>query len=101
MKEAPMTALITGGTGMLGRSLAANLQDSVVLGRDRARAGRKRCGRAVRRGPQAGPASREALDRKPEFIVAASVVGSCGDRGDTVLDGALAAVTAAPERTAA
>ena len=57
-----MTALITGGTGLLGSALLPNLPDVVVASRNPARAGRKLGrGRAVRWEPEAGPAPLEAL----------------------------------------
>jgi uncharacterized protein (TIGR01777 family) len=57
-----MKALITGGTGLLGRSLLANLQDPVVLSRDPARAGQtSQAGRALRWDPASEPAPPEAL----------------------------------------
>jgi len=57
-----MTALITGGTGLLGRALLPNLPGAMVASRDPARAGRELgLGRAVRWDPAAGPAPPEAL----------------------------------------
>ncbi len=57
-----MKALITGGTGLLGRALLANVPDSVVLSRDPARAGGMAgVGRAVGWDPASEPAPREAL----------------------------------------
>jgi hypothetical protein len=57
-----MKALITGGTGLVGRALIEKLQDPVVLSRDPARAGRNGgVGRAVRWDPASGPAPLEAL----------------------------------------
>jgi hypothetical protein len=55
-------ALITGGTGLLGRELLVKQQDSVVLSRDPARASRERgVGRAVRWDSASAPAPIEAL----------------------------------------
>ena len=57
-----MKALITGGTGLLGRELLANLSDAVVLSRDPARTTRKLGGgRAVQWDPATEPAPLEAL----------------------------------------
>ncbi len=57
-----MKALITGGTGLLGKELLANLQDAVVLSRDPAKTTRKLgVGRAVRWDPAAESAPLEAL----------------------------------------
>lgn len=57
-----MKALITGGTGLLGRALLANLTDAVVLSRDPARTTRKiGGGRVVRWDPATEPAPLEAL----------------------------------------
>jgi hypothetical protein len=57
-----MKALITGGTGLLGKELLANLQDSVVLSRDPARASHEPgVGRAVRWDPASEPAPLDAL----------------------------------------
>jgi uncharacterized protein (TIGR01777 family) len=57
-----MRALITGGTGLLGRALVANLQDSVVLSREPSRvAPLDGAGRLVRWDPASEPAPREAL----------------------------------------
>jgi hypothetical protein len=55
-------ALITGGTGLLGRELLANLTDAVVLSRDPARTTRKLGGaRAVRWDPATEAAPLDAL----------------------------------------
>ncbi|MCU0693406.1 MAG: TIGR01777 family oxidoreductase [Polyangiaceae bacterium] len=57
-----MKALIAGGTGLLGRELLTNLQDSVVLSRDPVRASQTRgVGRAVCWDPAFEPAPRDAL----------------------------------------
>ena len=57
-----MTALITGGTGLLGSALLPNVPDAVVASRDPARASRKLGrGRAVRWDPEAEPVPLEAL----------------------------------------
>ena len=57
-----MKALITGGTGLLGQELLANLSDAVVLSRDPARTTRKPgSARAVRWDPATEPAPLEAL----------------------------------------
>jgi uncharacterized protein (TIGR01777 family) len=62
MEEDSMKALITGGTGLLGRELLAKLPDAAVLSRDPAKTGRKLgVGRAVRWDPAAEPAPLEAL----------------------------------------
>ncbi len=58
----PMRALVTGGTGFLGRTLLASLDDPVVLSRDPARAARGPGSvRAVRWEPEAGPAPAEVF----------------------------------------
>lgn len=58
----PMRALVTGGTGFLGRTLLARLDEPVVLSRDPARAARGPGSvRAVRWEPEAGPAPVEAF----------------------------------------
>ena len=57
-----MKALITGGTGLLGTELLANLTDAVVLSRDPAGTTRKLGGaRAIRWDPATEPAPLEAL----------------------------------------
>ena len=57
-----MKALITGGTGLVGRELLAKLTDAVVLSRDPAKTSRKLgVGRAVRWDPAAEPAPLDAL----------------------------------------
>lgn len=57
-----MKALITGGTGLLGRELLANLTDAVVLSRDPARTTHTLgSARAVRWDPATEPAPLEAL----------------------------------------
>jgi len=57
-----MKALITGGTGLLGRELLANLSDAVVLSRDPARTRRKLGGgRAIQWDPTTEAAPLEAL----------------------------------------
>jgi len=56
-----MKALVTGGTGLVGRGLLASLPDAVVLSRDPTRAGALGPGRAVRWDPVAEPAPLEAL----------------------------------------
>ncbi len=57
-----MKALITGGTGLVGRRLLADLQDAVVLSRDPTRATHLLGpGRTVRWDPEAGPAPVAAL----------------------------------------
>ncbi|MBK6847766.1 MAG: TIGR01777 family protein [Proteobacteria bacterium] len=57
-----MQALITGGTGLLGRELLAHLRDAVVLSRDPARcSGTRGVGRALRWDPAAEPAPLEGL----------------------------------------
>jgi uncharacterized protein (TIGR01777 family) len=62
MIEDSMKALITGGTGLLGRALLDNLTDAVVLSRDPAKTTRRiGVGRAVRWDPVAEPAPLEAL----------------------------------------
>ena len=62
MKKAALKALITGGTGLLGQELLANLADAVVLSRDPARATRKLGGaRVVRWDPATEAAPLEAL----------------------------------------
>jgi uncharacterized protein (TIGR01777 family) len=62
MEEESMKALITGGTGLLGRELLAKLTDAVVLSRDPAKTTRKLgVGRAVRWDPASEPAPSEAL----------------------------------------
>ncbi len=62
MKKAALKALITGGTGLLGQELLANLTDAVVLSRDPARATRKLGGaRVVRWDPATEAAPLEAL----------------------------------------
>src|SRR5450759_647371 len=58
----PMRALVTGGTGFLGRTLLASLDDPVVRCRDPARAARGPGSvRAVRWEPEAGPAPAEVF----------------------------------------
>jgi uncharacterized protein (TIGR01777 family) len=57
-----LRALVTGGTGFLGRTLLARLDDPVVLSRDPVRAARGPGSlRAVRWEPEAGPAPAEAV----------------------------------------
>ncbi len=57
-----MKALITGGSGLLGCELLANLHDAVLLSRDPAKTTRKLgVGRSVRWDPAAEPAPLEAL----------------------------------------
>jgi len=57
-----MKALVTGGTGLIGRGLLARLAEPVVTSRDPARAAR-RLGpvRAVRWEPEGGPVPKEAV----------------------------------------
>ena len=57
-----MKALITGGTGLLGKAILGSLPDVLVLSRDPAQAARKLgLVRAVRWAPEAEPAPLEAL----------------------------------------
>ena len=57
----PMKALVTGGTGLVGRELLTNLHDAVVLSREPSLAlGKPGVGRAVRWNPMTEPAPSEA-----------------------------------------